>query len=148
MCDGTCNKAIGVYKKFLDFQKLVKPIKKDSTNNHFKNKYYDINGLLEEVKPKLNACGLVVSQIIDELTLITQVIDIEDGSKLEAKCQLPNLVSDPQKMGSAITYMRRYSLQSLLGLEGEDDDGEGYYSRTPTTPSKPAATKTWTKPNS
>jgi hypothetical protein len=34
---------------------------------------------------------------------------------------LPNL-QDPQKLGSAITY-RRYTLQSLLGLQAEDDDG-------------------------
>jgi hypothetical protein len=35
---------------------------------------------------------------------------------------LPNL-QDPQKLGSAITYYRRYTLQSLLGLQAEDDDG-------------------------
>jgi hypothetical protein len=32
---------------------------------------------------------------------------------------LPNL--HPQKLGSAITYYRRYTLQSLLGLQAEDD---------------------------
>ena len=36
--------------------------------------------------------------------------------------ELPNL-QDPQKLGSAITYFRRYTLQSLLGLQAEDDDG-------------------------
>jgi hypothetical protein len=35
---------------------------------------------------------------------------------------LPN-IQDPQKLGSAITYYRRYTLQSLLGLQAEDDDG-------------------------
>jgi hypothetical protein len=149
-CEGKCSKEVklGVYKKLLEFQKLVKPIKKDSTNPHFRNKYFDINGLLEEVKPKLNQCGLIVTQLVHELTLTSQVIDVEDGSSIESKCLLPNIVSDPQKMGSAITYMRRYTLQALLGLEGEDEDAEGFYDRKPTNSTKPATTgtKTWTKP--
>ena len=37
---------------------------------------------------------------------------------------LPDL-QDPQKMGSAITYYRRYALQSLFLLQTQDDDGEG-----------------------
>ena len=32
-------------------------------------------------------------------------------------------ITDPQKLGGAITYYRRYTLQSLLGLQAEDDDG-------------------------
>ena len=35
--------------------------------------------------------------------------------------ELPPL-TDPQKIGSAITYYRRYTLQSLLGIQAEDDD--------------------------
>ena len=31
-------------------------------------------------------------------------------------------MEDPQKLGSAVTYYRRYTLQSLLGLQAEDDD--------------------------
>jgi hypothetical protein len=31
-------------------------------------------------------------------------------------------MDDPQKLGSAVTYYRRYTLQSLLGLQAEDDD--------------------------
>lgn len=167
-CEGKCaSKVPGVYKKLLKFQQSVNPIKKDSTNPHFRNKYFDINGLLEEVKPKLNAAGLIVVQTIDGFTLTSSVIDVEDGSRIECACALPDLKNDPQKMGSAMTYMRRYSLQALLGLEGEDADCEGFYDRssdrkpvsnkvnTATTkaPETPAPKvegqqprKTWTKP--
>ena len=31
--------------------------------------------------------------------------------------------SDPQKFGSSVTYFRRYSCQSILSLQAEDDDG-------------------------
>ena len=43
---------------------------------------------------------------------------------LVSEIDLPN-IQDPQKLGSAITYYRRYTLQSLLGLQAEDDDGNG-----------------------
>lgn len=33
--------------------------------------------------------------------------------------------ADPQGMGSAITYARRYALTAMLGMVTEDDDGEG-----------------------
>ena len=35
--------------------------------------------------------------------------------------ELPQ-ITDPQKVGSAVTYFRRYTLQSLLSLQAEDDD--------------------------
>jgi hypothetical protein len=38
--------------------------------------------------------------------------------------------SDPQKMGSTITYFRRYALQSLFLLQAEDDDGHSAVDRT------------------
>jgi len=49
--------------------------------------------------------------------------DSETGDELgRSNIYLPDNV-EPQKMGSAITYYRRYSLQSMLLLEAEDDDG-------------------------
>jgi hypothetical protein len=46
------------------------------------------------------------------------------------------VLNDPQKMGSMITYYRRYTLQSLLGLQAEDDDGNAASKAKPTTPAK------------
>jgi len=54
--------------------------------------------------------------------LYTKLIDVDDFSSVEASMALPDNI-DPQKNGSAITYFRRYCLQSLLGLRAEDDDG-------------------------
>jgi hypothetical protein len=48
---------------------------------------------------------------------------ISDGeNSIESGVKLPE-INDPQKLGSAITYFRRYTLQSLLSLQAEDDDG-------------------------
>lgn len=116
-----------LYKKLLSVQKEVGAITKDSTNPFFKSQYFDINGLLSELKPILNKEGLVVLQpltnIDGKLALETLVIDEKSGDQIKSVCILPDL-QDPQKMGSAVTYFRRYSLQSFFLLQAADDDGE------------------------
>jgi len=112
--------------KLLEFQKKVGAIKKDSVNPYFKSKYADINSLLDVVKPVLNEVGLTVVQPLEirdgKNTLLTKIFD-DEKIVLESSIIIPENL-DPQKIGSAITYYRRYSLQSLLLLEAEDDDAE------------------------
>jgi hypothetical protein len=132
-----------MYKKLLEIQKEIGAIKKDATNPFFKSKYFDINSLLEQVKPVLNKHGVVLLQglthIDGKLALSTKLIsgnqnipinnqegtymgeNIQTGDMVEFICPLPE-TADAQKAGSAITYFRRYALQSLLALEAEDDD--------------------------
>lgn len=122
-------------KKWLEVQKAIKPIEKDSQNPHFKSWYFDISKLLADVKPILSAQGLVLMQPITVLegrpAILTTIIDAETCEKIEAPMLLPD-IQDPQKMGAVISYYRRYALVSLLALEGEDDDAES---------AKPAATQ-------
>jgi hypothetical protein len=113
--------------KLLKAQQEIGAIKKESNNPFFKSKYFDINAILAEVKPILNKHGLVVVQPIvimeGKNALRTAIADTEsEGLIVESLCFLPEGL-DPQKTGSAITYFRRYALQSLLALEAEDDDG-------------------------
>ncbi len=110
----------------LEIQKEIGAIKRDSENPYFKSKYFDINALLAQVKPILNKHGLVLTQglthIEGKLALETRLTFEGTGvSTISYTCPLPQ-IEDPQKIGSAITYFRRYSLQSLLALEAEDDD--------------------------
>jgi hypothetical protein len=112
--------------KLLEFQKKVGALKKDSTNPYYKSKYVDINSLLDTVKPVLNQIGLTVIQpleVKDGKNILTT--KVYDGAILisESAIIIPDNI-DPQKIGSAITYYRRYSLQSLFLLEAEDDDAE------------------------
>jgi hypothetical protein len=60
-------------------------------------------------------------QPIQNGNVSTIIIDCESSETIESSIALPAL-SDPQKLGSAITYFRRYTLQSLLSLQAEDDD--------------------------
>lgn len=113
-------------QKLLEVQMEIGAIKKDSENPYFKSKYFDINALLREVKPILNKHGLILTQGLvslgGKLGLFTKIQDSESPDSEYYECPLPE-VADAQKAGSAITYFRRYALQSLLALEAEDDDG-------------------------
>jgi hypothetical protein len=60
-------------------------------------------------------------QPIQNGNVTTIIIDCENNESVESSISLPAL-QDPQKLGSAITYFRRYTLQSLLSLQAEDDD--------------------------
>lgn len=118
-------------KQLLEFQRKVNAIKKDGKNPHFKSTYATLTQILSEVKPILSDIGLVLLQPIKDGKVGTV---ITDGDKLviESFIDLPTGLN-PQQMGSAITYFRRYTLASLLSLEIEDDDAN-----MTIKPSKPA----------
>lgn len=111
-----------ILEKINKVKSEIGKISKDSTNPFFKSKYFDVNQLLEHVEPLLEKNGLVLLQPIKEGCVTTEIIDIKSGEKIESSICLPPS-NDPQKIGSAVTYYRRYTLQSLLALQSEDDDG-------------------------
>lgn len=112
---------MNLYTKLNEVKKEIGAISKDSTNPFFKSKYFDINGLLKHVEPLLQKNGLLLLQPIIKGEVFSEVIDIESGESVTSSIPLPQM-DDPQKLGSAVTYYRRYTLQSLLGLQAEDDD--------------------------
>ncbi len=128
--------------KLLDFQKKVGAIAKDSLNPFFKKNYFDINGLIAEIKPILNEVGLTLTQPISLEFDVTSRTGrsilhtfLKDGKDIieSSSISLPENL-DPQKMGSAITYYRRYSIQSMLLLQAEDDDGNKASHKVTTEP--------------
>ena len=112
-----------VYPKLAKVKAELNPIQKTETNPFLKSKYFDINSLLSQVEPILQKNGLILAQPIQQGKVTTYLIDPETGDDLGSEIELPN-IQDPQKLGSAITYYRRYTLQSLLALQALDDDGE------------------------
>ena len=111
-----------IYEKLLNAKRNIGKVKKTMKNGHFKNTYADINALLEVVEPVLLENGLLLLQPIINNKVITQIIDVETGEKIESIIELDGNLN-PQQRGSQITYYRRYSLQSALSLEVTDDDG-------------------------
>jgi hypothetical protein len=110
-----------IYSKLLKVQTEIGAISKDTKNPFYNSKYFDINSLLRQVMPLLQKQELVLIQPIQDGQVKSVIIDTEGGS-VESTMFLPD-INDPQKLGSAITYYRRYTLQSLLALQAEDDDG-------------------------
>ncbi len=110
------------YRKLANVKSEIGTISKDSTNPFYKSAYFDINQLLSHVEPLLHKNSLICLQPIEDGCVVTKIIDINTGERVISTICLGEYV-DPQKLGSAITYYRRYGLQSLLALQAEDDDG-------------------------
>jgi hypothetical protein len=121
-----------IYAKLYECKKEIGKISKDNTNPFFNSKYFDINDLLEHVEPILQKNRLLLLQPIEHGCVKSIVIDIDTGSQAVSAMEMTD-ISDPQKRGSEITYYRRYTLQSLLALQAEDDDGN----KASTATSKP-----------
>lgn len=100
---------------------------KDSTNPHFRSKYADLSSVIDAVKGPLAKHGLAFLQDVssdDHSVSVTTIIVHKSGETLSlCKVTLPVTKADAQGVGSAITYAKRYSLQSSLGVPSEDDDG-------------------------
>jgi hypothetical protein len=110
-----------LYLKLAEVKREVGKVSKNSKNPHFKNTYADLNALIDAVEPILLEKGLLMLQPIQNGNVTTIIIDCESSESIESSILLPAL-QDPQKLGSAISYFRRYTLQSLLSLQAIDDD--------------------------
>jgi ERF superfamily len=101
------------------------PIHKNKVNPHFKSKYATLDEILEAIAPALLANNLLLIQptiVKDNLTILkTILIHAESGEQLESELTIP-AIADPQKLGAAMTYYRRFSVCSLLAIAPDDDD--------------------------
>lgn len=120
---------LNFYEKLSAVKAEVGRISKDSSNPFFKSKYFDINSLLMHVEPIIQKNGLLLLQPIQD-GLVKSIIYDTNGFSIESGIELTG-ITDPQKLGSAITYFRRYTLQSLLALQAEDDDANLASKKTP-----------------
>ena len=132
----TTQKQMNIYEKLFHLQQEIGSISKDAKNPFYKSKYFDINSLIGQLKPLLAKHKLLLMQPINDNKVYSVIHDL-DGSSVTSSMELP-VGLDAQKMGSAVTYFRRYTLQSLLGLQAVDDDGN---LASTTRPQKPALTK-------
>ena len=116
-----------VLKAKIAARKSFKKLEKGGSNPHFKSKYSTLDDIWNACGGALAENGLdVTHQILNNGngTEIVATLFHESGQYLRSAIPLP--IGTPQQTGSAITYMRRYTIQSILGLEGDsftDDDG-------------------------
>tara|TARA_R100000781_G_scaffold60273_2_gene38525 strand:- start:6907 stop:7431 length:525 start_codon:yes stop_codon:yes gene_type:complete len=124
-----------INEKLFELQNEIGTISKDTKNPFYKSKYFDINSLIKQLQPLLKKYRLLLQQPIEENMVVSKLICLDEGGASLSYLKLPE-ITDPQKIGSCITYYRRYTLASLLGLQAVDDDGN-LASHNPPKPSKP-----------
>lgn len=111
---------------FAKFQAKGIKIAKEASNPFFKSKYANLEKILTRINPALNECGLILMQFPKgENSLKTVLGHPESGQTMSSTMTMKPSKNDPQGLGSALTYMRRYAICSVLCLNvaGEDDDG-------------------------
>jgi hypothetical protein len=110
--------------------------KKSAKNPFFKSNYANLEEVINTVKEPFANHGLSFVQFpisTEGAAGVETIIMHESGEYIANEFLLKCAKVDPQGMGSAITYARRYGLQSAVGIPSEDDDGNAA--------SKPAMTK-------
>lgn len=99
---------------------------KGADNPFFKSKYADLGSVIAAVKEPLADNGLSYVQFPHasggSVGVITRLMH-SSGQFIEAGFSIPAPKNDPHTYGSLVTYCRRFSLQSILGIPAEDDDG-------------------------
>ncbi|MEN6430282.1 MAG: ERF family protein [Coriobacteriales bacterium] len=118
---------------------------KNAENPAFKRdgkplRYADLEATLDACRPVLAANGIAVMQMPvngEGASIGVRTVLIGHGEQMDCGTFfLPLPKPDPQGVGSAITYARRYALTALFGLAQEDDDANG--ACTQTAPGSPA----------
>lgn len=119
-----------MWAKFAQALQLVQGVPKnqEADTGKYRYRYTDLSDVLAVVKQALAEVGLSLSQPIhadgDKVRVVTMLIDCETGDALEFQGVEFRMMNDPQAVGSAITYARRYNLTSLFALTVVDDDGK------------------------
>jgi hypothetical protein len=157
-----------IIKAIADFQQDCPVILKDTSGYGYK--YADLTQIDSVIKPLLKKHGLMYIQPLQNGSILTQVYHIDSGEMIESLCTIPfesirydpviiettkNGVTDKktkhiiagfegmntaQAYGSLITYFRRYTISSLLGLiTDKDTDGTGEKQPETTQPQKQPA---------
>ena len=135
-----------LFPAMLKVQEQLETLKHDTDNPFFKSTYASLTQIVEYVKPLLNKQGLFFVQVIvpnDSVCVETAVIHAKSGEYITSTIVLDPVKRDnPQAIGSAISYAKRYTLSALLGVtsESEDDDGNKASGAKPKSqPAKAAA---------
>lgn len=112
-------------------QGKIEEAKRDSENPFFKSSYADLSAVWKACRAQLSSNGLAVIQAVDQNGWLRTTLAHESGEWVASVYPVKPIKDDPQGLGSAITYARRYSLAAIVGIapEGDDDDAEGAQAR-------------------
>ena len=128
------------------FQGELTSVKKDAVNPFFKSRYATLDTIWDTIRKPLAKHGLAVTQTLDwdgglnevhSVNLLETMLTHTSGEYISGTQLLNPVKDDPQGMGAAITYARRYSLSAILGIVSDEDDDANSASKK----DKPAASE-------
>ena len=127
-------------------QGQIKGASTDANNPFFKSKYADLASVWDACRGALSANGLAVIQspgAIGTSVSVDTLLTHSSGQWIAGTVSVTAREDTPQAIGSAITYLRRYALQSFAGVapEAEDDDGNAASAKSNTAKVTPVAPK-------
>lgn len=136
-------------KALANFHKEVKQPFKDKSNPFFKSKYVPLENVAEAIDTISPKFGLTYTQstITDDNgnVGVATILVHESGEYIEHPPAMTKPEKNtPQGIGSALTYMRRYSLSAAFGITSDQDD-DGNQASGHTSKSKKQANNTQTK---
>lgn len=114
-------------KAFAQTQQEMKQPLKDANNPFFKSKYVPLENVVEAITESASKNGLSFTQFpsSDEdgnVTVGTLVMH-SSGEWIEYDpIKMKPVKNDPQSIGSAITYAKRYALSAIFGITSDQDD--------------------------
>ena len=125
-------------------QAVMAGAKKSTRNDFFKTSYANLSSVFEAIREPFAENGLSVSQTMDVLDNGRQVLRTRlfhvSGEFLDSRMLLPE-ENNPQKLGSLISYYRRYALMAIAGVPAEDDDGNSASTKLATNQVRHAISK-------
>ncbi|ALR29729.1 hypothetical protein ATE47_03975 [Chryseobacterium sp. IHB B 17019] len=131
-----------ILKKISVIQNSIDTISKNAHNTFYNSNYADLSNIQDTLKPLLFEQSLVcIHQVIDN-HLITTVFDLDSDDKIDSSIDIANL-NDPQKVGSQLTYYRRYNLINIFDLKVDDDDANKTVSKPPQNKSNDVKIDFW-----
>ena len=115
-------------------QGQIKGAVKDSQNPFFKSNYADLGSCWDSIRKPLSDNGLAVIQTVDsadDAIYIETTLTHLSGQFISGRVKINPVKNDPQGVGSAITYFRRYALAAAVGLYQIDDDANAATGKAP-----------------
>ncbi len=107
------------------FQGKMTAVKKDATNPFYKSKYATLDTIWETIRKPLSENGLSIAQtmnLLDGKSVLETTLYHTSGEWINGTQLVNPVKDDPQSLGSAISYARRYSLSAILGIVADEDD--------------------------
>ena len=112
-------------KALSNFQGKMIAVKKDAINPFYKSRYATLDTIWETIRKPLSENGLSIAQtmnVFGDKSLLETTLYHTSGEWISGTQLVNPIKDDPQSLGSAISYARRYSLSAILGIVADEDD--------------------------